>query len=145
MTDCTALVARLEAATGPDPHLDAEIEAAIKGALIPSHRCRYDVGFPGAVRTEDRPGTPWYSAPSYTGSVDAALTLVPDGHRWLLDKRPSAYFRRDGYRAEVYREAHYYRSDRSDVPMHWGPTPALALCLAALRARQSREEERDAG
>lgn len=74
-----------------------------------------------------------------TRSIDAALKLVPEGHRWLLDKRPGAYFRSDGYRAEVYREAHSYLSDRSDVPMHWGPTPALALCIAALKARAASE------
>lgn len=74
----------------------------------------------------------------YTTSLYAALSLVPDRHRWLLDKRPGAYFRSDGYRAEVYREAHPYNSDRSDVPMHWVPTPALALCIAALKARAAQ-------
>lgn len=39
------------------------------------------------------------------------------------------------YRAEVYLPAHPYKSDRSDVPTHWGPTPALALCTAAIKAR----------
>ena len=135
------LISRLEVATAPDPHLDAEIEAAINGG-IPAYRCsdstRRSYG-PGAVHSRDdgsniNLGT-WHSAPTFTGSLDAAVTLVPEGHRWLLDKRPFGSQRQDGYRAEVYRQAHGYLSDRSDVPAHWGPTPALALTTAALKAR----------
>jgi hypothetical protein len=73
--------------------------------------------------------------PKLTASIDEALRLVPDRHRWLLDKRPGAADRHDGYRAQVYREAHPYASDGSDTPTHWGASPALALCVAALRAR----------
>lgn len=140
MTDAFAdLLVRLEAAAGPDPHLDAEIEAALRGGE-PAYRSASRHQFGPSVVLNHGAGNPWdgwESAPSFTGSLDAALTLVPERHRWLLDKRPGAYFRTDGYRAEVYLEAHPYRSDRSDVPMHWGPTPALAICIAALKARAS--------
>jgi len=64
---------------------------------------------------------------------------VPKTWRWLLDKRPWGERRQDGFRAEVYLPAHPYKSDRSDVPTHWGPTPALALCIAALKARVAAE------
>lgn len=133
------LIPLLVATVEPDPHLDAEIEAVLRGGE-PAYRSASRHQFGPSVVLNHGAGNPWdgwESAPSFTGSLDAALTLVPERHRWLLDKRPGAYFRSDGYRAEVYREAHHYQSDRSDVPMHWGPTPALAICVAALKARQA--------
>ncbi len=78
-------------------------------------------------------------APDYTTSLDTALTLVPDHWRWLLDKRPWGEQRQDGFRAEVYLPTQPYKNDRSDVPTQWGPTPALALCIAALKAQAANE------
>lgn len=143
MADVNELIERLGALTGPNPHVDAEIEAAIHGGE-PAYRAasRHQFG-PSVVLNHgaENPWDGWESAPSFTGSLDAALTLVPPRHRWLLDKRPFAVGRSDGYRAEVYREAHSYRSDRADVPTHWGPTPALALCVAALKARAALDKQ----
>ena len=67
----------------------------------------------------------------YTASLDAALSLVPEGWRFILDKRPSAETRSDGYRAVVWLEpiAPY---EKMGV---WAATPALALTAASLRAR----------
>lgn len=65
--------------------------------------------------------------------LDAALTLVPDGDhwRWLIDRRPGAARRTDGYRAHVWcGDSPSYESTQS-----WAPSPALALCIASLRAR----------
>jgi len=63
---------------------------------------------------------------NYTQSVDDALMLVGN-NRFILDKRPYAKTRQDGYRAEVYPQG-----DPVTPTQHWGPTPALALTIAAL-------------
>ena len=84
-------------------------------------------------------GQIWHS-PDFTASLDAAIALVervlPD-HRWLIDKRPFAKDRHDGYRATCYRQGHPYKSDGSDTPSAWAPTPALALLTALLRAKSA--------
>ena len=98
------LITRLEAATGPSFTLEQEILRAVN------------------------PNASMLSVPNnYTSSLDAALTLVPEGWRW-----------------------HSYYWPRKDEPKimslvtnepHVGiahgkaATPALAICIAALRAR----------
>lgn len=73
--------------------------------------------------------------PSYTESIDAALTLVQDGKTWgvgtiIFDELPprsmfAANCRRPGY---IGPETPSYDA--------LGNTPALALCIAALKARR---------
>lgn len=62
------------------------------------------------------------SLPSWTTSIDAAVTLVPPGHDWVLYS--------DGCAGCAPR-------DPEDLPIsdHYGATPALSLCIAALKAR----------
>lgn len=57
--------------------------------------------------------------PPYTASLDAALTLVMPGHGWSLQGNTDVFY------AVVYGQ---YNKPAA-------PTPALALCIAALRAR----------
>lgn len=94
------LITRLESADGPDRELDAMIQ----------HRITSGVGC-GAAQ----------DAPRYTASIDAALTLVPDGWDWELYPREAALIHPDLPGADVFADA---------------ATPALALCIAALRAHQ---------
>ena len=68
------------------------------------------------------------------GALSVAERMVPAGHRYLLDKRPCADSRTDGYRAQVYRDVHPYKSDGSDTPGSWAGSSARALTAAALRA-----------
>ena len=117
------LIERLEKATGPDRELDGEIWLAADPRLV--------VLWPHWT-AEQRDNM----VPRYTASIDAALSLVPEHHRWLLDKRPYADHRIDGYRCEVYRQAHYYATT-DDMPHAWSATPALALTIAALKARRN--------
>lgn len=118
------LIRRLEEATGPSVKLDRAIAVALGW-----QECA------GAWR--ESPAVEWsMSLPAWSGSLDAAVALVPEGHRWLLDRRPQADQRQDGYRAQVYKEAHPYASDMHDIATAWAPTPALALVIAAMRARQ---------
>lgn len=93
------LITRLERAEGPDRELDWAIH--IRDGLL-------GVGMYG-------------DHPRYTASIDAALTLVPEGWKWAVTSRNSA----------CCHEQHV-------APLNWAyaPTPALALCIAALRAQQ---------
>lgn len=92
-------------------------------------------------RIHETLGFPWMNPPpAYTAKIDDALLLVPPDHRWLLDKRPYADGGRpDGYRAQVYRGGHYYAT-AADMPSAWASRPGLALCIAALKARQSDDQ-----
>jgi hypothetical protein len=103
----TDLIERLEAATGPSWELDASINYAVN---------------PHASGI--------YGHPPYTTSIDAALTLVPEG--WTgLDI--ISYQRRTRYTVELSR---LLDDDvEEDLRTGRGPTIAIALCVAALRAR----------
>lgn len=64
--------------------------------------------------------------PAYTGSVDAALTLVPKHHLWELRQGIES-------RAIVWTIERDYDDD--GAPTGYAATfPAIALCIAALRA-----------
>jgi hypothetical protein len=78
-------------------------------------------------------------APAYTGSYDAAILLKPPRHRILLDERPDSAMRADGWRCEVYKQGHPYKSDNSDKPTAWAATAPNAITAASLRARASME------
>ena len=69
-------------------------------------------------------------APRYTTSLDAALTLVPEGCIWAT----SAYT--TFATADVTLTGEGFLSASGDVEFEaQAKTPALALCIAALRAR----------
>jgi len=129
------LIARLEAATEGSRELDAMIHvevAWLPGTLSKEERAavlencvRKPVACDGCGRSESR-------CPPYTTSLDAALTLVPEiaTTAWSISQNPdrnnpgpcgvvmpdiTSVFTRDG-------EA-------------FAATPALALCIAALKAR----------
>jgi hypothetical protein len=98
--DVVTLIGRLEATRGPDRQLDADIEMA----------AAYD------------PKKTGWAAPPFTGSLDAALTLIPD--EW--ENRSVGMY--PGWSEAILglpgtREA-YGRAK----------TPALAVCIAALKA-----------
>ena len=126
-------------ATGPDRELDADIEACLTGRVTHPRALGWtfeaqdtelklarlvDIQF---ISRAARP------APPYTASLDAALTLVPDGWRWAVsttnDDPPCAFG---------------HSPDKSfwieDTPAE---TPALALCVFALRARAAIDAPHD--
>ena len=69
------LLARIESATGPDREIDAEIWERIGLTEGHERHCR------DWCRRHKLPRARYLNAwsPAFTGSVDAALTLVPDG------------------------------------------------------------------
>jgi len=133
------LIKRIEAASGPDRELDAAImvarepnslrlpkegdideyaDPARSGDVITTR------GFAGAV----------VSAPNYTASLDAAIRLIPADWAWHVSKVdvPDA-----ASSATVWipsQRTKMLRNERADC--HNAATPALALCAAALKARQ---------
>jgi hypothetical protein len=113
-----ALIQRVEAATGPDRVLDAEIACAMCRLRLREHGARPDPMAPGCVR--DIAGS--WSAPEFTDSLDAAVLLVPAGRDWMTGTHQSAAT------AVVTRAA-------DEGAWLTAATPALALVAAALLAR----------
>lgn len=114
------LIERLERLTEPDRELDGDI-----GILV-GPWTRHDLGDGcwqwryNGVNFGNRP-------PAYTRSVDAAMTLVPGG--WHFDLHCMWGFPK--VRASVDRDwPHMGRHDG------WHESLAIALCIAALKARR---------
>lgn len=101
------LITRLESADGPDRELDCRIWCAMRGADFDLY-------------SQVVPNFNEWQAPRYTASIDAALTLVPEGWKWAVTSKNSA----------CCHEQHI-------APLNWfyASTPALALAAAALKAR----------
>ena len=114
MTAFAALIAKLEAATEGSRELDDEITTLVR---------------------EQIEGLTWQTV-RYTTSIDDALTLVP------VDPKGGWYWR-VGH-SSLYRGwAHLNRyhpdnCDTGDETSGNSATPALALCIAALRARMGK-------
>ena len=120
----SALLAKLEAATGPSRELDAQIAVATG---VSPHRMLQSALTCGC-------------SPRYTASLDAAMGLVPDGYGWSVS---TPWRDKAKARACVADNARGYFD--AEAEMHYGghdaETPALALCIAALRARLAGQKE----
>lgn len=114
MSDIAALIERLETATVGSRGFDYEIHCAIGWR---------DCDQGGWIRGTDCTGQGW---PDYTTSLDAALTLVPDGKRWQAGWSPRVLKNECGFAIIEYRDG---------KTAEQAATPALALCIAALKAR----------
>lgn len=112
------LLAALAAATGPDRALDFWLW----------WYCKANVADPDKPPPADYVADNLHTAPRYAASLDAAMTLVPEG--WRL---ASIVIGWDG-------DAYYYDAQiaRDDKPQDANGEHALiplALCIAALSAR----------
>lgn len=124
------LIARLEAATGPDRELDSRIWADVNSQPL----YQYDSPEYGTVRAYEggwidprlNPNVSMIS-PRYTASIDDALMLVPYNMDWEIKTAPD----RRSVIARVVSMETTYRAESA--------TPALALCIAALKARTPQE------
>lgn len=128
------LLARVEAAEGPDREIDLDLILAL--GLGPSgdgwerRRGKYDQGGRPELRQNlaPQPG-PWpiFCARPYTASLDAALALVK---RVLGDvKVRVTTYRKGGGRAEILADG-----ERYDIANEQGACPALAVVAALLKA-----------
>lgn len=105
------LIARLEAATGPDRELDAEIMLAVYPALGLTMTANGNWLSKSGIHTR---------VEAYTASIDAALSLVPEGWAWCVH---------DVGIASLMQALCVVKASAA--------TPELALCIAALRAREA--------
>lgn len=127
-----ALCERVEGLACADREVDAEIAVAVLGYFVVQQR--YEGEHPRyAYRDSDGnlvlPGQAGdMLVREFTGSIDAALTLVPEGQVWNLQTD----YGLPG-RARVWDGVRNYEAD--------GDTPAIALCAAALKARASIQEQ----
>lgn len=105
----TSLITRLEAATGPDRELDLDIHVAIWG----DNNLR-------ALGID--------TAPNYTASLDTARSLVPEGWSWFTGE----FSKRVNHPAQA-----QLLNGSADPKEHraYAATPAIALTIAALKAR----------
>ena len=137
MTDLLVLADRVEKLTGPDRDLEAEIWlACTPGATrnkwsyvhkATGRECTVD-------ETRDATGR-FITVPSFTASIEAALTLVPEGRAIRREYLPAATW---PHRVWIYKDSFMPLDDGSRRPV-LGKTEALALCAAALKARAETE------
>lgn len=100
------LIAELEALTAPCRTIDAKIAKAICLQM---------------------PADPVQWPPRFSESIDAAMTLVPETHDWMVQS-PSKYSQVWTYPTTKHHEGN-------------GVTIAIALCIAALKARLNSKDE----
>lgn len=122
------LIERLEKATGPDRELDGLIAAATNKdpkCKIEGHHWYFWVD---DEELGENCTAGWMlggEVPEFTKSIDAALTLVPEGQFVnALNQHQNVW------RAEVGNAIRSYKG-RSAIPAN---SPAIALCIACLKA-----------
>lgn len=138
MSDLSALIVALEGATGPSRELDIEIARAMGDQDVLRIYADPEI----TVRTANAVGLHWECpgcvgnvfVERYTSSIDAALTLVPPD-MFVGMRRFS-----DGWYATV-----AVKSDLEDKSVWRGnqKPAAIALCIAALKARQASSTPSD--
>lgn len=116
------LIKRLEAATGPSRELDAEIVRLVAGWKRIDSPGGADWIDPRGYEQCDR------DVPHYTASIDAALTLVPEHWSATISTHPNNI----GTFARVYNDG---MKTEPAFNVHGNRPPAIALCIAALKAR----------
>lgn len=136
------LAERAERAEEPDRELDALIEvqrrrlAAYAAGLNDSNRAQWQASANGGVHD---PHTV-YTAPYFTASIDAALSLVPEGAGVRLDRYWIAEREGPVWMASIC-SGGVPENPRQVFEVWDCVTPALALVAAALRARSTNTNE----
>ena len=138
MSSLSELIERVENAVGPDRRIDPAI-----CRIIDLPKCEYPDRLPDVMvriinRVEAGGDDP--EVPAYTGSLDAALTLLPEGRFLTLDRYSISDKEVDPFAWRVWIK--WFVGDMDgDGPLYLqevfatGPTLALALVAACLKAR----------
>ena len=126
--DLIALAERVERAEGPDRRLDGKIGALMQRVRLQAkgHNTdgiRADENDPGHI--VESIGNGWW-ATYYTASLDAAMTLVPQGHRICTISQAMPGREWFAKLAFIGREG--------GLPASGASSPSLALTAASLRA-----------
>lgn len=134
-----ALAARCEAASGPDRELDVAVALAVDwrhpammAPLRASASWQGDNAITNLAVEAERADSVLKYLLRYTASLDAALSLVPEGRDWMVDNFDGVPPRRCS--ASVFNEAGQPYADYEAT----AATPALALTAASLRARAAQ-------
>jgi len=136
-----ALAERCEAATGADRELDGAIDRLLHdrpkhGDYDAAEIARWQVknGWSGLLVRGDGFARASFCAREYTASLDAAMTLVPEGRiAATANSTPSTPLAAE-------RGSAFVGLPGVKTPHVEAATPALALTAAALRARAASEE-----
>jgi hypothetical protein len=143
MTDLEQLALKCETASGADRELDADIFQAIGGKQW--DRAYHDAQAPCGCPHEMAVDGARRRAPRFTASLDAAMTLVPEGWVWLVSNRAPKPL---AGRAYLHNGELIYSGigGSRPNPAHKfaevvAATPALALTAACLRARAALAKE----
>jgi len=121
MTD--DLIQRMETATEGSRELDAAIYRLLYSGKLVDLLRRSGV-------------TDMEYCPDYTTSLDAALTLVPEGYR-LYNLSDQLDDRRGRWFAGIANDVPPIVNPPATSYMAHAPSPPLALCIAALKARRT--------
>ena len=148
MSDLSSLIERIEAATAGDRELDAEIWlACTPGATRDKWSYIHKATGRECTVDETRDATDrLIIVPSYTTSIDAALTLLPEGWWLTLDRYSISDKNPDPFAWRVWLKRLVGDVD-GDGPcglaqfFATGSTAPLALLAAILRARQAADTE----
>jgi len=127
----TDILFRLQSATGPNRELDAGIALANGW----TERRREDLQGP-YTRWHGPKGQDYPNAPRYTESIDAALTLVPEGAVWHIMTDYGGLIRAKVGPQGLPSASIYNVDDRPLFVEADGATPAIALLIAIERAKE---------
>jgi hypothetical protein len=125
--EISVLIAKLEALDGPNFALEVEICDSL-GLAPEGFELNAQGGWTQYIAARD--DVQLWRCPAYTASLDAAARLIPDGHDWALHAD-------NGKAIAGCMPASEDGCDWSDSH---GATPAIALTIAALKARASIRE-----
>lgn len=126
----SSVIKELEQAQGPSRELDDAVLLACGWKTEPGEL----LGLPITNWVSPTGSVHWRcDVPNPTSSLDAAMSLVPEGHFWSCGGPDETLIRRPKPWAQVWRGKQAEDSGE-------GPTPAIALCIAALKARSVMEE-----
>jgi hypothetical protein len=129
-----ALLARVLEGTGPDRELDAEIAVALFGGEIIWKTARYTMDAYPARRVQNSAYVGGYQNAgvlAYTESLDAALTLVPDG--WKVASLGESPERTNSW--TVWLRHRRGETELLGIMVKHAATPARALIAACIEAR----------
>lgn len=132
-----SLVAELEKLTGPDRIIDAKIEISRRKFLFGA------AAVAGMAASTTAPG--WIvggapqpiEAPHYSSSIDSALTLVPEGWRWRVERYNTDETKCHAELAQVGQIRDFGIGIKCRAQAD-AKTPAIALCIAALKSREAQ-------
>lgn len=146
-----SLIERLEKATGPDRELDLAIQVALEPDGNIAHvtleyprGLNHQEGYAWDIYQKSVIYEKWtvdgrcpvnggYPLPEYTSSIDSAVTLLPDNVYWM-----AAYGKRSPEEPLGACAIYHPGVDKPFIQVE-GHTVAIALCIAALRARTLSE------